>query len=405
MSIRSSFLRNRKLMFALAVLLLAAGIVLFRAEVGRRADRQPPPKPVPVTVTPVTQEDLPDEVPAFGQVTALESVSIQARVTTRIDRVLVEDGQLVKAGQVLFQLDDQEFAVSVQKARATLEHDTAQAEYARLEENRNLALLKTKSVSQDTYDQAHATYLQALGTRDMSAAALAEAELLLGYCRVVSPLDGRLGRIEVKAGNLVTENGAELVSIHRLQPIRVSFFVPETRLAQVREALAGSEPPTVFISPRDGGQTELTGRLVFMDNQVDPATGTITLEAEYPNEKLELWPGQYVSTRLRLRVDHDALVVPEAAVHSGPEGRDLVAVVGPDNRVAIRAVHVVRRQGDRAMVTGDLKTGEKLVLDGYLRVTPDALVEIQQSSEAAAKPQAVPAAGEAAYPQAAPAAK
>ena len=298
-------------------------------------------KPVPVTVASVEKKDVPVEISAFGRVAPLESVSVKSRVAALLMEVKAADGQRVRKGDLLFVLDKAPFEAAVAKAKATLEHDAALAENAAIEDRRQLALLRQNAISQDAYDSVHANNLAAAATKAMSAADLDNAQLQLGYCEITSPIDGALGRVEVKAGNLVDVGGVELATINRLSPIRASFSVTESRLADVRAAMAAGAPK-VFASPSDGGGKTVEGDLAFIDNQVNADTGAITMEAEFVNADLALWPGQYVRVILRLSVEKGALIVPEQALHPVAEGVHMAAVVKDDNSIDMRRCRVER---------------------------------------------------------------
>lgn len=345
------------------------------------AGREAGGKPVPVTVAMVKKMNVPLEIGSFGQVVPLEMVSVQARVTSLVKEVKVGDGGLVKRGDPLFVLDSGEFIAAVNKAMATLERDTALAQNAALEDKRQSALLRQKAISQDAYDSIRADFLAAEATRAMSAADLESATLRLGYCEITSPLDGVIGRVAVKAGNLVSEYGGEMAVINRLSPIRASFFIPEGRLAEVRAAFASGRALTVVAFPEDGSGGNVEGTLAFIGNQVDRDTGTITLEAEFPNLDAALWPGQFVRIALRLSVDKDVLVVPEEALHAVGNNVYMAAVAKPDGTVEMRSCEVKRRQQNLAIVAKGLSEGELAVLDGYLRLTADSRVEIRQPTE------------------------
>lgn len=341
-------------------------------------------KPVPVTAATVKRMDFPEEVQTFGQMTALESVSVQPRVTTMIKAVKVRDGQLVRAGDLLFELDDEPFRVAADKARATLERDTAQADNAAVEDRRQLALLEQKAISKDSYDLTHTAYLEAVATEEMSDADLRTAELQMGYCTIQSPLDGAIGRVAVKAGNMAQAYSNELVFINRLSPIRAAFIASETHLAAIRAAMAAG-PVAVWALPGGDAAGKVEGALAFIDNKVDIATGTISMEAEFANTDLALWPGQYVRVVIRLGVEKGALVVPVQALHPAADGGYAVAVIGEDSAVDIRACTVTRRQGDLAVVAGGVKEGDRVVLDGYLRLTRGTKVEAAAPAEAESK--------------------
>ncbi|MCW5981683.1 MAG: efflux RND transporter periplasmic adaptor subunit [Bryobacteraceae bacterium] len=357
----------------------------------------------PVRVAKIVRQDLPYDIQAIGNVEAYSSVAVKARVQGQILRVHIRDGQDVREGQLLFELDPAPFEEEVRlaeaniardiaaekQAEANVARDIAQAKTARSQAERYEELMKQGITAREQADQMlsaaeaaeaslaanRAAIESARAARKADEARLAQAKLDLSYARVVAPISGRAGFINIKEGNLVRENDATpLVSILRVQPIFVSFAVPEQELREIRRYMAAGAL-AVEARPPEGEGLKSTGRLDSIDNTVDSTTGTIRLKAVFSNEGLRLWPGQFVNVRLRLRVDRQALVAPSAAVQNGPQGT-FTWLVKPDLTVEARRIEVPRSQNERSMIGSGLEEGDTVVTEGQLRLTDGAKVEI-----------------------------
>ncbi len=342
---------------------------------GEEKNAAPAARTVPVVVAKVQKLDIPRSIETFGRVIPMATVSVQAQVSAKLLEVHVDDGQRVKAGDPMFVLDEQPFHIAIDKALAQLDHDNAQMDYADVEDQRNYRLSQQGAVSKEIYDSSHATYLAAVATRDLSAAALEDARLQLGYCRIAAPLDGVIGRVQIKAGNLITANTQELASINSLSPARVSFFISESRLHEVRQAETNGTA-VIKAYPGDGSGQTAVGSLAFIDNQVDSATGSITAEGEFPNHDFALWPGQYVRVSLTVAIDKGQIIAPEEALHPTTDGTYLAAVVKGTNGFEMRKCKVSRHYEGFALVTEGLSEGDQVILDGYLRLAPGSSISI-----------------------------
>jgi membrane fusion protein, multidrug efflux system len=346
-----------------------------------------PPRPkaarFPVTVARSEDRTVPYEIEATGTVEPRQTVAVNAQVGGVILRVAFREGDDVRAGQSLFQIDSRPFAVDRERAIAALAHDRAQAADARAQVEREAALVDKQYVSREEYDskRAAADALEASVRAD--SAALVSANLNLEYALVRSPIDGRTGNLLAHVGNLVKENdvGNPLVTINQLKPILVRFAVPQGELpAILRES--GHHLQVTAIADT-GAHNASTGELTFVDNTVDAATGTILLKAEFENHDAALWPGQFVRVRLRLYVQPNARVVPSIAVSASQTGT-FVYVVAPDSTVSARPVQVQRTFADWSVISTGLEAGETVVTDGQQRLTPGARVVIRSGASHAA---------------------
>jgi multidrug efflux system membrane fusion protein len=315
---------------------------------------------------------LPVRVQAIGNVEAYTSVSVKSRVDGQIVEVHFREGQEVRKGEVLFRIDPRPFEAALKQAEAQALRDVASRDQAASQERRYQELLEKNFVSKDAYAQYRTNAQTAEATSKATQAALENARLNLEYTVIRSPIDGYVGRALLQAGNMVKANDTPaLVVINQVRPIYVSFAVLEQQLASIRRYMAGA-PLEVTVSTSDARHLPLaTGKLAFVDNAVDPSTGTIRLRAVFENRDLALWPGQFVAASLRLYEQEDAIVVPAEAVQTGPQG-EFVFVYKPDATAEVRKVTIARMEGDSVVIASGLAAGEKVVTRGQLRITPGA---------------------------------
>ena len=334
--------------------------------------RQPP---VPVTVAIVTQQAIPVRIQAVGTAEAYATVAVKARVDGQIVDVRFREGQEVRAGSVLFNIDPRPFEAALKQAEANLQRDLAQQAQAQRQEARYLELLQKNFISKEAYAQYKTGAETAAASVLASKAALETARLQVEYTTIRAPIDGYAGRIQIQKGNLVKANDATpLVVLNQVHPINVSFAIPEQALPAVRKHLAAG-PLEVEAAPPDAGKPAV-GKLVFIDNAVDSTTGTIRLKAVFENNENALWPGQFVTVFLKLYEDKNALTVPSKAVQTGPNGQYVFVVKG-DMSVEIKPVTVERSTGDLSVIATGLSKGEKVVTQGQLRLTPGAKVAVK----------------------------
>lgn len=338
-----------------------------------------------VTVFTVRQQDMPVQVEAAGTVVPLNTVEVRPQVSTTVRSVAIQEGQFVHQGELLFTLDDRSDQANLEKARATLLRDQATLADLERQWRRNQELLAQNFVSQGALDSVQAQRDAQLALVASDKAAVRAAEVSLGYNTVRAPLSGRAGAIAVHPGSLVSPTGDALVTVSQIDPIGVSFTLPEAQLP----ALLGDGPAqrqalavTVLRKSADGGDAApLTGQLSFLDNTVDSTSGTIKLKARLANPAQALWPGQYVTVRLTLRTLKDVAVLPQAALILQGEARQVYGV-GADQKVALRPVTVLNNDGALAAVSG-VKPGERVVMEGKENLRPGGSVHVAPAAGAA----------------------
>lgn len=330
----------------------------------------------PVTIALADLRAVPVYAEAVGNVEALASVAIKSQVDGQIAQVLVRDGQDVDQGALLFQLDARPFEIQLRAAQAGLARDAALRTAAVAQEARYRDLLKQGFVTPDGYAQVKGNLdtLEAAVQTDQGS--IDSARLRLEYSALRAPMRGRLGKIALQAGNLVKANDtAALVTLNQLDPVYVSFSLREQLLPQIRAAQARGATRAEVRVPGSNAPA-VGGGLSFVDNAVDAGTGTIRLRATFANAKDQLWPGQFVNIRLHLGEDRDALVIPLAAVQTGPQGT-YVYVIGADAKAEQRSVSVSRSTAELAIIGKGLRAGERVVVDGQSRIAPGASVAVQ----------------------------
>jgi multidrug efflux system membrane fusion protein len=329
-----------------------------------------PPKmpPAPVLLGVSTLQDTPLTIETVGHVETPLAVQIKSMVAGQIKEVRFREGAFVKAGDVLFIIDKAPFEAALAQYEANLAKDTASLNKARKDLIRYTALDKSQVVSRSDYENAQtsASTLEAAIAYDQ--AAITKAKLDLEYCTIKAPFTGRVGVIQLDLGSVIKANDAALVEIVQIEPINVRFTVPERRFPEVRKQLAaGAIEVWADLDGDDAGPTK--GALDFIDNKVDKETGVIALKAVYPNKDHLFWPGQFLNVSLVLKVEKDRVVAPSRAIQTGPQGK-YVYVVKPDNTAELRPVVVERQYKDQTVVAKGLAAGERIVIDGHLRVIP-----------------------------------
>lgn len=335
----------------------------------------PPAAPmIPVVAGTAETQNVPIYVRGLGNVQAFQMVTVRSRVDGNITKVLFTEGQEVKAGDPLFEIDPRPFQAALEQAQATKTKDEAQLKGAQLDLERYQKLLPTGFQTRQQYDQQVATVGQLKGAIAADQAQIDTAQLNLQYTDIRSPIDGRTGARLVDLGNFVQAGQATaLVSITQLKPIYVSFTVPQENLVDIRTNQARA-PLEVEAYAGDDKTLLSRGKLTLIDNQVDVATGTVRLKATFDNADERLWPGEFVSARLILATRNDAVVVPAQTVMHGPQG-SYIYVVKPDDTVMRRTVQVAATQDNLAVVEKGLERGERVVVDGQYRLTDGAKVK------------------------------
>jgi len=350
---------------------------------------------IPVAVNRVVKKDVPIEIQAVGNVEASSTVTLRSQVSGELIRVFFKEGDFVKKGEKLFDVDARTYEAQLNQvhanlgkdeaamvqAEANLARDLAQQKYARSEALRYSNLFEKHLVSREQTEQANANAeaISAAVQADQAAiqsaraaveatkAAVANAQVVLSYTKILSPIDGRTGNLDAKQGNVISPNSS-LTTINQVEPIYVSFAVPEAQLS------AGKKGQRVTASPPDASSPSKNGELFFVDNAVDTTTGTVRLKATFPNREHGLWPGQFVRVRVRVDTRYGALVVPSQAVQTGQDGF-YVFVVKPDRRVESRPVVPGIRVDQDTVIEKGLEPGEIVVTEGQLRLAIGSLVQ------------------------------
>lgn len=340
-------------------------------------------KPVPVTVAASSRKDMPVEVEAIGTVEPFASVGVKSLVAGVLDKVSFREGDPVKAGDLLFTIDPRPFVARLGQAQAALAKDRAALDNARRQAERYTPAAEKGYVSEEQADQARTSVATLAAVVQADEAAVESARLDLGNCSIRSPISGYAGGLLVDQGNLVKASADEpLVTINQVTPIKVSFTLPEQTLPELKKHLSARTLEVLATQPGNGAKPG-RGKLSFLDNTVDPTTGTIRLKAAFANPDRNLWPGQFVNVRLLLTTRKDATVVPVQAVQTGQDGAYLY-VVKKDQTVELRPVTVAFSVGNDSVIASGLAVGETVVTDGQLRLTPGAVIKPVKAGKAEA---------------------
>jgi multidrug efflux system membrane fusion protein len=326
-----------------------------------------PPPAVPVGVATVKQGDFDVYITGLGSVQAFNTVSLKTRIDGQIMQVNFREGQDVKTGDLLILIDPRPYQVALAQAEATLQKDEAQLTNAKAQYERNKVLYEQGVIAKQDLDTLEASFGTYEGTIASDKAAIDSAKLNLVYCRIVSPIDGRVGLRQVDPGNYVTAaSGTAMLVITQLHPISLVFTIPEDQLQEVAQQMKAG-PLTVDAYSRDD-QTKLsTGKLLTINNQIDQTTGTVQLKATFDNPENTLWPNQFVNAHLLLKKLNNAITVPAGAIQRGPDG-NFVYVVDGQSAAQMRQVQVQLTQGATVVIASGLKAGEHVVTDGQEKV-------------------------------------
>jgi membrane fusion protein, multidrug efflux system len=355
-----------------------------QAENAQKRPGAPSSKPVPVTIASVEKTDFPAYLFGLGSVQAFNTVVVRTRVDGQIDKIAFQEGQFVKEGDILAQIDPRPYQAAYDQAVAKKAQDEASVANAKLDLHRYVSLGEFATKQQT--DTQNSTVQQLTAQIAGDVAAISNAKTQLDYATVRAPLAGVTGFRLVDQGNIVnasTQTG--IVTIAQIEPIAVIFTAPEEQLQAIKAALA-SQPPKVIALSTDGKRVLSTGTLSLINNQVDVASGTIRLKAIFDNKDHALWPGQSVSTRLLVKTLKDAVVVPDDAVQHGADGL-YTFVVDPDNKANLRKIKVSQSVDGRSVVDEGLTPGQRVITTGQYRVQPGSLVStaIADSEQAPAK--------------------
>jgi len=336
----------------------------------------PPPATVPVLVAEVKAQTVPVALRQIGNVEPYSTVNIKSRIAGQLIKVNFQEGQDVKQGDLIFVIDPRPYEGALRQAKANLERDKALAGKAQSDLTRYAELIRKQFVSQQDYEQAKASAESLAATVHADEVAVGNAELNLSYCYIKAPITGRTGNLLANEGNMIKENAdTAMVVINQIQPIYVTFSLPEQNLPTLKKFLAEKQIEVEAVIPTDP-QHPVVGVLTFINNTVDQATGTIQCKATYDNASKRLWPGLFVNVVVKLTEEPDAILVPSQAIQSGQEGQ-FVWVIKPDLTAEIRPVETERSLDSDVVVKKGLQAGERVVIDGQIRLVKDARVEIK----------------------------
>lgn len=327
-----------------------------------------------VSAASVVRKDVPTQVPLVGTVVPYETVSVKSRLDSQIMNVLFHDGDYVKEGQTLFELDDRTIKAQLAQLQADIAKEKAQLVNNRLQYERAQKLVKTNAVAQAQVDEAKAAYEAQVAQVKAAEANYDNTKVQLTYTVITAPITGRTGTINATRGNNVKTNDAVLVTINQIRPIRVQFAIPQRYYDSVKSAM-DKGAMEVHAKPKEA-QLTADGKLEYIDNSIDVTNGTFAARADFANEDEKLWPGMFVNVTMDLGVQKNVLTIPAVAVQGDENNRFVFAIDAKTNKAARTPVEVMQNDGNVAVITKGLAEGDMVVTDGMLRVTDGATVEI-----------------------------
>jgi multidrug efflux system membrane fusion protein len=374
--------RGRAMRIAI-VLLIAGGLAYFGWTTlgqNKRDGRTRPDLAVPVLVATPRIQDVPVYLDGVGTVRALNTVTVRSQVDGKLIAVNFTEGQDVRKGDVLGEIDPVLYQAQYDQAVAKKAQDEAQLANMRLDLKRYQQLAASNAGSKQQADTQSAVVAQQEALIKADQAAIDNAQAMLGYTRIIAPISGRAGLRQVDQGNIIHASDATgLVIITQLQPIAVQFSLPQQQITRVNAAIAkGALEVDVF--GNDGTTVADTGKLIGIDNQVDPTTGTLKLKAEFPNGKFQLWPGQFVNVRLKVETLSQATVIPTSAVQRGPLGT-FSYVIGSDDIVTAKPVTVTQQNENDAVIAKGIAPTDRVVTTGFANLSDGAKVTVSENSQ------------------------
>lgn len=377
------------------LLILSALCIVAQMGASGCAKKQEKPKgrpPALVVTAPATRQDVPLQLRAIGTMEASESVTVRTQISGELVKVAFREGQDVQKGALLFQLDPRTYQAALRRAEAALARDRVVMDNARKDYGRYSQLVKDGIVTQEQAEGYRTKAESAAADVAADQAAVESAREQLAWCTITAPISGRLGVLSADRGNVVKANDTVLVTINKLSPIHAGFTIPEKELPELKRHLAAGKVVVEAEVPGAAGIRE-KGVVSFLDNTVDPATGTIKLKAEFANATRQLWPGQFVNLSITLAVRSQAVVVPSQAIQTGQKGQH-VFVAKTDGTAELRPVVAGPSAKGVTVIENGLQAGEQVVVDGQMRVVPGGAIEIKQPDKpASAKGTPAPAPG------------
>jgi multidrug efflux system membrane fusion protein len=369
--------RRKLIWLAVVLLVIGAGYWWYQAGEPARSAKGPPggkTPPVPVRVETAKVQDLDVFLRGLGTVTAFATVTIRSRVQGQLIEIPFKEGDRVQQGDLLARIDPRPFQVALDQAKGTLAQDMAQYENAKLDLQRYEKLRAQQSIAVQLVDTQRALVAKFEGLIKSDKAAVDNAQLQLDFTRITAPISGRLGLRQVDIGNLLVTNDPQgIVVITQTQPISVVFTLPESELPAVREPVLAGKTLRVDAYDRTDSRLLAQGKLLTADNQIDVATGTFKLKAEFTNEGDALFPNQFVNVRILVKTVSNALTVPSAAIQQGSQGAFLY-VVTAEGTAVVRPVKIGARSGDRSQILEGIAPGDRVVLEGTDRLRSGASV-------------------------------
>ncbi len=381
-NVKGTSLAGSKLFGAMLLLAVAAlGVSCSRSNV--RAEGPAALPPPLVTVAQAKAQDVPRYLDEIGRNTAFESVNVTPQVGGQVIERHFQDGENLKKGQLIFVIDPRPYKAQLDSAKANLAQVQAALELAKIQFARDQELVGTRAISKQDYDTKKNTVDVNQAQVEAAKAAIETAEINLDYCYIHSPIDGRAGARLVDVGNVVQANTTSLLSIQRIDPIYATFTITERDLAEVQQRMSRGMLQALVRLPGDSEDAARPGKVEFLDNAVQNATGTVNLRATIPNADRHFWPGQFVNVRLVLDMEKGTVLVPSQTAQISQHG-PFVFVVKSDDTAELRPVTLGQRQGNDVVISSGLAAGERVVLAGQLLVRPGSKVHVDSSAPATA---------------------